>query len=776
MRLTTLLALFFVSSQSLAFASPETTRLLTAIDGKFRSSDRSIPAKTLLEEALPKIGATYLKQLIDLSRDELVAAMKEAETGLSINQGVAENLLKIQQMATNCHGLCQITSFFGDQVTGLPQAEIDQIVTGFPKQTPHRDNEFSNVEYEQQRLIVKSVLDNDLYNFKVGALYHAQGWNDSRTVTFSMFARGKPNRPYIIAAGVQQVLDLLKNIHFTEAEIQYLRGREDFSHVTDEYWNYLRTFRFTGTVRAVRDGTVVLANEPILEVVASPVEAQIVETLIIPIVNAMSNTATKTYRIAQAANGRPVVEGGTRRSYWGVITATGAIIGGAAGTSNAHVARVMGVNAFGSQNHASVMSFDEEIDAQIAYGNQFPGATHLVDTNSIEQGVKMAVRAVGKKLKGIRLDSTIPGKNYAETTDIVRGWLKNIGYEHVSITYSDKMQENVLSEMPNAPFQIALVGTEIASPSDAPGLGMVYKLSEIRDQSGNVYDPIKQTPGKMSLPGQKQIFRVTDANGNYLKDVIGQWGDPAPVNSKPLMSEVMTHGKQVVPRETLTQAAAFVKEQMPLFPASLLNLNATMADGFFKFEISPQLLARQQKSAVHQLADTSNRVGVFFGTFNPLTEDDVRFIERAKHLYNFQEVVIVPTPASGDPELKVKALHQKFPKAAGYRIYRGFMDKDVFNGTDVMRGIQSELGSTKTLSIAMREYTFQKSYFWADANHLAQTYDWVVGADATTSKLALSGPIRNGLIELDGRHYKTESGRRFEMVDLAHVCDGDLKR
>ena len=76
----------------------------------------------------------------------------------------------------------------------------------------------------------------------------------------------------------------------------------------------------------------------------------------------------------------------------------------------------------------------------------------------------------------------------------------------------------------------------------------------------------------------------------------------------------------------------------------------------------------------------------------------------------------------------------------------------------------------------MREYTFQKSYFWADANHLAQTYDWVVGADATTSKLALSGPIRNGLIELDGRHYKTESGRRFEMVDLAHVCDGDLKR
>lgn len=704
------LTVLYVSAFQSWTANADLITLLTEIDQRFRSSERAISAQVLLEEGMPRIGPQLLLELSEISRDALIQSLKEAAIQapqLKVNQGMAENLLKLQQLAKNCRGLCPITTHAGDSVAGLSEKEIETEVASLPTADsslmPFR--EFHYKAYELQHSMIKSVLDNDLYNFKVAALYFGEGLHLTHETTFSLFSRGRSNRAYMVAAGQDQVLDLLQNLHFTEREIQYLKNRADFKNVPPAFFEYLRDFRFTGKVRGVRPGTIIFAQQPILEVIANPVEAQIVETLALPIINTMSNTATKTSRVVQSAQGRPVVEGGTRRGAQGVLAAWGALIGGASGTSNTHAARLADLPAFGSQNHASIMMFKNEEEAFSTYLKYFPETTLLVDTHQIEEGVKKAVRAAGKKLKGIRLDSTLPNKSKAETAQIVRTLLDQLGHPETPITYSDGLDEYQLEKLKDAPFQMTLVGTEIAAPSDSNGLNVVYKLTQIKDASGKIIDPVKQSTGKVSLPGQKQYFRFIGSDGKYTHDLMAEWGDPSPSGAVALIEELMENGQRILPRRSELESARHLKEQLDRMPEPLLKLEAQ--SGSYPILISENLQHRQENAVQANTPLKKKKIGIFFGSFDA--------VKKAKLLYGLDQILLLST------EDYSKALKKLSSESELYLI----------GGQDLFKTLSS----------------------WKSAKKLLLNSHWIVTSRRTENQIQLPtlgpNPPRIEILELD---------------------------
>jgi|GEM_PF-96795 len=754
------------------------SNLIFTITQKFRSSQQAIPAQVLLEEAMPRIGSQLLLQLSEISRDELVQGLQEAfhsAPQLQVNRGMAENLLKIQQLAKNCRGLCPITAQHGDAVAGLSQKQLNSLIAFLPESREFQSGEFDYRRYELQRVMMKNILDNDLYNFKVAAMYFAEGMHRSYEATFSLFSRGHSRRPYMVSGGQEQVLDLLETLHFTEREIQYLKNRSDFKYVPEAFFDYLREFRFSGTIRGVRAGTIIFKNQPILEVIANPVEAQIVETLALPIINTMSNSATKTARIVQAAGGRPVVEGGTRRGANGVLSAWGAMIGGATGTSNAHAARLADLPAFGSQNHASVMMFQNEEDAFTTYLKYFPETTLLVDTHDIEEGVKKAIRAAGKKLKGIRLDSTIAGKTKKETAQRVRDLLDQLGYSHIPITYSDGLDEYQLEKIKEAPFQMTLVGTEIASPSDSNGLNVVYKLTQMKDKNGVVLDPVKQATGKLSLPGEKQQFRFTGADGKYTHDLLAEWGDPIPSEAEPLIEEFMKDGKRIVSRRSEIESASHLREQLQKMPASLLQLDAQ--GEFYPVLISTHLDQRQKKAIHAHVIQKIEKTGVFFGSFDPPTDAHQEIAIKAKLLYGLDSVIFVPAgenPVHGktylfSPISRTEMLRRRFLDKEGFKIYTGEIEGKTRFSVDTLNEIEKDLSSDHQIYLIGGMDLFQTLPFWKSSDLLLSKYHWIIATRGDQSRLQIPDSFSALVKRINDRHFETRSGRKIEVMDIDRV-------
>jgi len=388
-----------------------------------------------------------------------------------------------------------------------------------------------------------SGLATDLYQLTMAAAYLESG--RVGRASFELFIRRLPKeRSYLVTAGLEQALEYLSGLSFSEEEIGYLRGLPVFVGVSDEFFDYLCDFRFSGEVWAMPEGTVAFAGEPLLRVTAPLIEAQIVETYLLATINFQTLIATKAARIVEAARGRGVIEFGARRCHGfgaAIAAARAAYIGGCIGTSNVEAGRHFGLPVFGTAAHSFTMAFDREIDAFEAYFRTFPGSTTLLlDTYDTIEAARLATR-FGPALKGVRLDSG----DMTSLSIEVRRILDEAGMEGTKILASGDLDEFKIERMLEDGARIDLfgVGTELSTSRDAPALGGVYKMVEV-DQDHRHDPKMKLSREKATYPLCKQVWRHSSPDGIFLKDTIAIASeDHSP--AEPLLEPVMRDGRLI---------------------------------------------------------------------------------------------------------------------------------------------------------------------------------------------------------------------------------------
>lgn len=376
----------------------------------------------------------------------------------------------------------------------------------------------------------KLTLLTDLYQLTMMQGYYTHGQNE--TVIFDLFFRKNPcNNGYSICAGLEQVIDYIKNLHFTYEDVDYLRSLGLFS---DDFLHYLSGFHFSGDIYAIPEGTVVFPKEPILKVIAPIMEAQFIETAILNIMNHQSLIATKTSRIVFAANGDGIMEFGLRRAQGpdaGLYGSRAAMIGGCVGTSNVLAGQLFQVPIMGTHAHSWIMSFPDEYTAFKTYAKMYPeNCTLLVDTyDTLKSGVPNAIRVfqemreAGLPLKkfGIRLDSG----DLAYLSKKARKLLDEAGLQDAFICASNDLDEYLLHDlkMQGAAIDSWGVGTNLITSKDCPSFGGVYKLAAIQTPSGEFEPKIKisENSEKITNPGNKTVFRIYKKDSHKIKaDVI----------------------------------------------------------------------------------------------------------------------------------------------------------------------------------------------------------------------------------------------------------------
>ena len=361
----------------------------------------------------------------------------------------------------------------------------------------------------------------DFYELTMGAGYFANGYTD-RITYFDLFFRRCPDGGgFAIAAGLEQIVQYIQELHFDPEDIAYLRERKCFS---EDFLNYLANFKFTGDIWAVPEGTPIFPREPIITVRAPAIQAQLVETYLLLCVNHQSLIATKANRVVRAAEGRTVLEFGSRRAQGAdaaILGARAAYIGGCHGTACTISDQLYGVHAGGTMAHAWVQMFDSEYEAFKAYVKMFPNnATLLVDTyNTLKSGVPNAIRAFNEVLKpmgitkcGIRLDSG----DLAYLTREARKMLDEAGWTDCKISVSNSLDEYIIRDLLRQGAQIDMfgVGERLITAKSEPVFGGVYKLAAIEEPDGTVVPKIKisENVEKITNPHHKKLYRF------YAKD------------------------------------------------------------------------------------------------------------------------------------------------------------------------------------------------------------------------------------------------------------------
>ena len=394
------------------------------------------------------------------------------------------------------------------------------------------------------------ALMTDLYQLTMAAGYFAHGL--TRPATFELFVRRiTPRRNYLVCAGLAQALAYLEGLHFEEDEIRYLREHPSFAHVAPAFYDYLRNFRFTGDVWAAPEGSLIFSDEPFLQVTAPMIEAQIVETYLLSMVNFQTMIATKAARVVQSARDRSVIDFGTRRAHGpeaGVLAARACFVGGCGGTSNVMAGLAMGLPTFGTIAHSWVMAFEDETESFRRYSEVFPdSSTFLIDTYDLAAGAEAAAR-LGSACRGVRIDSG----NLFEGSRQVRAILDAHGLQAARIVASSDLNEFIIEDLlrRGAPIDSFGVGTEMVTSADAPSIGGVYKLVEMAGADGSVRPVAKFSSGKATLPGRKQIWRWSQ-DGEIRQDVLGLRDEPPPAGHVPVLAPVMRGGRRLSAPEPL---------------------------------------------------------------------------------------------------------------------------------------------------------------------------------------------------------------------------------
>ncbi len=412
----------------------------------------------------------------------------------------------------------------------------------------------------------------DLYELTMAAAYFDHQLTDN--ASFSLFIRNYPkNRNYFVAAGLENALNELADFTFSGEDIDYLKSTGLFK---DDFLLYLKNFKFTGTVRAMAEGTIFFAEEPIIEVSAPIIEAQIVETLLINTIGLQTMIATKSARCIHAASGRSLIDFASRRTQGSdaaVKTARSTYIAGFSGTSNVLAGKLYSIPISGTMAHSFVTAFNNEIDAFKAYATTYPDhSVFLIDTYDTIQGAQHAVK-IAKKMKqkgnsliGVRLDSG----DMASLSRKVRKIFDDAGLTDVKIFASSGFDEYKIADIieNGACIDAFGVGTKIGVSADAPYMDIVYKMVRFKDK--NIQ---KLSPGKVNLPGEKQIFRKAGPNGFYTEDIIALEEESFP-DALPLLETVMENGRLIVSLPSINFIRDHFSDNFKLLEDKYKNLDA----------------------------------------------------------------------------------------------------------------------------------------------------------------------------------------------------------
>ncbi|EMF0633218.1 nicotinate phosphoribosyltransferase [Enterococcus faecium] len=434
------------------------------------------------------------------------------------------------------------------------------------------------------------TLHTDLYQINMMQTYWELGRADLHAV-FECYFREMPfNHGYAVFAGLERLVNYLENLTFNDSDIAYLRGLEVYP---EGFLEYLQNFEFKATVRSAREGELVFANEPLIQVEGPLAHCQLVETALLNMVNFQTLIATKAARIKSVIGEDPLLEFGTRRAQeldaavWGTRAA---YIGGADATSNVRAGKIFGIPASGTHAHSLVQSYGNDYEAFMAYAKTHKDCVFLVDTyDTLKSGVPSAIRVakeLGDKInfQGVRIDSG----DMAYISKRVREQLDAAGFTEAKIYASNDLDEATILnlKMQKAKIDVWGVGTKLITAYDQPALGAVFKLVSIEDDEGNMMDTIKLSSNaeKVTTPGKKQVWRITrNFDGKSEGDYVTLWDeDPReeesifmfhPVHTfinktvrdftaRPVLQDIFIEGKRVYELPALNEIKEYTKENL----------------------------------------------------------------------------------------------------------------------------------------------------------------------------------------------------------------------
>jgi nicotinate phosphoribosyltransferase len=411
----------------------------------------------------------------------------------------------------------------------------------------------------------------DLYELTMAQSYFV--YKKNTLATFDLFVRDLPlNRAYLVAAGLEDILNYLKTLKFSREDLAYLDKLKLFS---PDFLKYLANFKFKGDIAAMPEGEIFFANEPVVRVTAPIIEAQIIESFLLNTINLQSMIASKASRVVCAARGRGLYDFSLRRTHGvsaGIKAARSSYMAGFCGTSNVLAGKLYKIPITGTMAHSYVMSFRHEIDSFLAYCATFPDKTTLlVDTYDTKKGIENAVtiglylKEQGYHLRGIRLDSG----DLVWLSKFARKALERAGLNYVKIFASGNLDEfkikNLLAK--GAMIDNFGVGTNMGTSIDAPCLDVIYKISEVTNEDGEFFPTMKLSKAKVTYPGRKQVFRVFDKKGKFLKDILGL--EKEKIKGRPLLIKVVDKGKIIYRPGSLEKIRRFALTNLSKLPEGL---------------------------------------------------------------------------------------------------------------------------------------------------------------------------------------------------------------
>jgi len=426
----------------------------------------------------------------------------------------------------------------------------------------------------------------DLYEITMAYSYFKSNRNEIST--FELFIRNLPkNRNFLVSAGIDDIIKIISEFHFTDDDIKYLKSLKLFS---DDFLDYLKNFKFKGDVWAIPSGQIYFPNEPVIRITADRISAQLLETIILNQFNFQSMIASKCARIIISSRGIPCVDFSPRRDHGidsALKVAKVSYICNFIGTSNVLAGKIFNIPVYGTMAHSYIMSFSDEETAFREFLKCFEEPVLLIDTYDTIEGAKKVIKLLkeGYKIKGVRIDSG----DLVELSKKVKQIFKNEGFD-IKIFLSGDLDEYVIDEIlsKGAIADAFGVGTKMGTSSDAPYLNGVYKLVE--DEYGF---KIKTSPGKITLPGKKQVYRIYK-NGIMEKDIIALEDEKC--EGIPLLKKYIENGN-VLEYEDIENSRKFFKENLSTLPDYLKTTRKSDID--YPIEVSDKLLKIKQELILH---------------------------------------------------------------------------------------------------------------------------------------------------------------------------------